>query len=230
MKLPEGWEVSEDAEGNVFYIDHNSKTTQWDPPTPQLVHDQESSRRTSETDSRTLHASSSDASSTLHDLSSFETEESRKLKTTQANMILKYLLAVQQDFRSKNEITETLQKRLELAGSESTSLKNLLTACTSSPTTPEKCTLASSQVNKANSSRCEEEEVTKSKMGIVGFDVSSLTKQYLHSQKRLQLLKEELATRRLQGELKFNQCIGSVNGFNFNPLLFRKMFKKLRNN
>ena len=31
--LPEGWEEKTDAKGRTFYIDHNTRTTQWDRPT-----------------------------------------------------------------------------------------------------------------------------------------------------------------------------------------------------
>jgi hypothetical protein len=30
--LPDGWEAQQDAEGRVFYIDHNSRRTQWERP------------------------------------------------------------------------------------------------------------------------------------------------------------------------------------------------------
>jgi len=33
--LPPGWEVSFNEEGRVFYVDHNNKTTHWDPPGKQ---------------------------------------------------------------------------------------------------------------------------------------------------------------------------------------------------
>lgn len=30
--LPEGWEAKQDHNGRTFYVDHNNKTTQWNPP------------------------------------------------------------------------------------------------------------------------------------------------------------------------------------------------------
>ena len=32
--LPSGWEQKQDGSGTVFYIDHNTMTTHWDPPAP----------------------------------------------------------------------------------------------------------------------------------------------------------------------------------------------------
>jgi len=36
--LPRGWERKVNLNGNVFYVDHNTRTTHWDPPT-ELRHD-----------------------------------------------------------------------------------------------------------------------------------------------------------------------------------------------
>ena len=37
--LPRGWETKMDRNGTVFYVDHNTKTTQWNPPTePSYFH------------------------------------------------------------------------------------------------------------------------------------------------------------------------------------------------
>ena len=41
--LPRGWERKVDLNGNVFYVDHNTRTTHWDPPT-----DEELARRLQE--------------------------------------------------------------------------------------------------------------------------------------------------------------------------------------
>jgi hypothetical protein len=33
-KLPPGWDLRFDPQGRPYYIDHNSKSTFWDPPPP----------------------------------------------------------------------------------------------------------------------------------------------------------------------------------------------------
>ena len=35
-QLPSGWESQRDASGRIFYIDHNTRTTHWNPPTFQM--------------------------------------------------------------------------------------------------------------------------------------------------------------------------------------------------
>ncbi|CAM9958615.1 unnamed protein product [Ascophyllum nodosum] len=41
MSLPPGWEARVQADGRVLYIDHNSKTTQWNPPTITIQQQQQ---------------------------------------------------------------------------------------------------------------------------------------------------------------------------------------------
>ena len=36
--LPPGWAMSRTPDGRVYYIDHNSKTTQWSPPIPAFAY------------------------------------------------------------------------------------------------------------------------------------------------------------------------------------------------
>ena len=34
-ELPEGWEMRYDKHGRAYFVNHNSKKTQWDPPLPK---------------------------------------------------------------------------------------------------------------------------------------------------------------------------------------------------
>lgn len=38
--LPPGWEERQDANGRTYYVNHNEKTTQWEPPTPGYVEEE----------------------------------------------------------------------------------------------------------------------------------------------------------------------------------------------
>ena len=167
MTLPSGWEASCDEDGNVFYIDHNTKTTQWEPP------DSFPLDRIANVASAGVNVSSSDRqdSSLGLDVSRSDSYEMENLRVSQARMIWKYLLAVQSDFKSKSEITETLKSRLQLANVQSESLKQVMKNA--------------SGVAKSNSLQCRNKN----------YDISALTKQYLESQKRVQQLRKDLSSR-----------------------------------
>ena len=189
MTLPSGWEVSCDEDGNVFYIDHNTKTTQWEPPdnspeplTPQLAATEDYSIQSNNSKfkldcpGRTMSTEPSASSSHHRYNSSLEDQatdsyEMEKLRLSQARMIWKYLLAVQSDFKSKSEITETLKSRLDLANVQSESLKQVMKSA--------------SGVASSNSLQCRNKN----------YDISALTKQYLESQKRVQQLRKDLSAR-----------------------------------
>ena len=34
--LPEGWEERQDANGRTYYVNHNTRTTQWEKPTKSV--------------------------------------------------------------------------------------------------------------------------------------------------------------------------------------------------
>jgi hypothetical protein len=37
--MPQGWEERVDANGRTYYVNHAHRTTQWERPTVELVHD-----------------------------------------------------------------------------------------------------------------------------------------------------------------------------------------------
>ncbi len=197
VELPFGWDVSQDEEGNVFYIDHNTKTTQWEPPIlpTESAKQLEFKQAVSEPDRipdrpTTIERLTAPTPVVPKDL---ESPNLTQLRGSQAKMVLKYLLALQEDVKSKNEIADTLKKRLQLADAESTSLKQLLSSCTSAPSTPDGSLRIATR--------------TPVGAGSSHFDVSHLTKQYLDSQKRVQQLKDELSFRQFKQHFNFDTTL-----------------------